>query len=266
MAQKMSKKQRKQEAARQRAEAEAAAIASPFPTWVNMLLLIGVSFFAGFVVAAFIFGQGPTKTTSSAANLFTHDEVQQTLAASVPLNAPGDIDHSTAHLTADGDPALGVKDAPVTIVEYSDFSCGFCARFYNDTLHQILNTYGDDVEFVYRDAPVLGSFEAAHAAECANVQGKFWEYHDYLFANRGSYDAQTFAAIAGTLGLDVDAFKICLDEDATIAEVQDDFDTAQTLGVSGTPSFTVNGELVVGAKPFAEFRAIIDAALEAADN
>lgn len=171
---------------------------------------------------------------------------------------------------ADDDSVKGNSDAVVTIVEFSDFQCTFCKRFYDNALGQIRSTYIDTgkVKFVYRDFP-LGFHQnaqiAAEAAECAGEQGKFWEYHDKIFDNSqsdgtGLYkdDLKQYAA---ELGLDAAAFNTCIDSGKYTQEVNDDFNDGSAAGVDGTPTFFINGTKIVGAQPFSNFQQIIDAEL-----
>ena len=174
-------------------------------------------------------------------------------------------------------PTKGSKDAKVTIVEFSDFECPYCARFFNQTLPQILSNYGDKVLFAFRNYPLSASThpyaeKAAEAGECANDQGTFWQYHDLLFKNQNSLAAlvqadatngvnQVIAKMkeyAGTLGLDTAKFNQCLDSGADKAKVDSDHkaltDALSKAGITSlvTPSFFINGKFVSGAKPFDE--------------
>jgi len=169
----------------------------------------------------------------------------------------------------------------VTIIEFSDFQCPFCLRFWNETLPQIKQEYEGKVRFVYRDFPLTSIHEwaqkAAEAAECADDQNKFWEYHDLIFANQSALNQQldteglsavltTFGGYASDLGLDTAAFNDCLDSGKYTSEVQKDVQDGQSYGVTGTPAFFINGQLVSGAQPFASFKTVIDAALEQAET
>lgn len=172
-----------------------------------------------------------------------------------------------AKLYDDSDPFLGNPEAPVTIVEFSDFQCPFCGRFFKTTEPQIIEKYvkTGKVKFVYRDFAFLGeeSQWAAEAAECANAQGKFWEYHDYLFnhqrgENEGAFSKANLKRFAGTAGLDMGAFNACFDSGKYTEEVRKDSSDGRALGVSGTPTNFINGIAVVGALPFEEFAKIIE--------
>lgn len=173
----------------------------------------------------------------------------------------------SANSLANDDPAMGAENAPVTIVEFSDFNCGYCGRFANETLKQITDTYGDNVRIVYRDLPIIGgqeSVDSAVAAECAADQGKFWEYHNLLFANTQARGREAYVGFATELGLDTNSFTACLDNPDTLEEVRLDFIDGQSLDITGTPHFIVNNRRVSGAQPFEVFQAIINAELEAA--
>jgi protein-disulfide isomerase len=166
----------------------------------------------------------------------------------------------TVAVDDDGDPFIGGADAPVEIIEFSDFQCPFCARVV-PTVKQIIDTYGDSVKIVFRDFPLSfhqNAQKSAEAAQCAHDQGKFWEYHDLLFANQNSLDTDSLKRYASELGLNTNQFDQCLDSGKYTQEVQEDFRDGQQAGVRGTPTFFINGQAVVGAKPFSEFKRVID--------
>lgn len=174
----------------------------------------------------------------------------------------------------DDDPVLGNADAPVTIVEFSDFQCPFCRSFYTDTYQQIKETYVNSgkAKIVYRDFPLEFHSAArisAIAAECADEQGAFWEYHDKLFDEQAksgngtvSYGSPELKQWAGEVGLDTGQFNGCLDSEKYGEEVDNDFEDGQRAGVSGTPSFVINGRLIIGAQPFVTFEEAIESALQ----
>ncbi len=167
---------------------------------------------------------------------------------------------------ADDDPAKGDPDAPVTIVEFSDFQCPYCRKFYQETLPLIEERYisTGKVRMVYRDFP-LGFHEyaqkAAEAGECADEQGKFWEYHDRLFQT-DDLSVDNLKKIAADIGLDAQQFNSCLDSGKYASEVQKDVSDGRKLGVSGTPTFFINGKKIVGAQPFSVFEREIEQALQ----
>ena len=161
----------------------------------------------------------------------------------------------------DGDP-----DAPVTLVEFGDYSCGYCGKFAQDTLPQIREKYvkSGQVKLAHINYPILGpgSMAAAQAAECAAHQGSFWEYSDLLYANQSSgFSPDNVLALAEELGLDTADFEQCLADTPDQASLENDFRLGQMLGVRGTPAFLINGRPVSGALPYEQFEQIIEAAL-----
>jgi protein-disulfide isomerase len=169
-------------------------------------------------------------------------------------------------VSVDDDAVKGDSDAPVTIIEFSDFECPFCTRFYQNTLSQIDEKYikTGKVKFVYRDFPLnihANAQKAGEAAECAGEQGKFWEMHDKLFDDGVSGGVDSFKQYASDLGLDTTKFNECLDSDKMASEVQKDFSDGSAAGVSGTPAFFINGIFISGAQPFEAFEQVIEAEL-----
>lgn len=161
-------------------------------------------------------------------------------------------------------PAKGSDKAPVTIIEFSDFQCSFCWKFWKGTLPRLEEEYikTGKVRFVYRHLAILGppSVEAAQAADCAAEQGKFWDYHDTLFASKGlfGFTARSLKRYARDLGLDGAAFDQCLDSGKYAKKVEGETGIGRLLGANGTPIFFINGLRLVGAHPFETFRGIID--------
>jgi protein-disulfide isomerase len=165
-------------------------------------------------------------------------------------------------------PAKGGKFAKVTIVEWSDFQCPFCGRVV-PTLKQIQDTYGDTVKLVFRHQPLPFHNNAKLAAEAsmaAHEQGKFWPYHDKLFANQQSLDRASLERYAQELGLDMGKFKAALDSGKFTKKVEEDSAQGMAVGANGTPTFFINGREFVGAQPFEAFKAVIDAEIKKADE
>jgi protein-disulfide isomerase len=157
-------------------------------------------------------------------------------------------------------PAFGPKDAKVTIVEWSDFECPFCSRV-GPTLKQIKETYPKDVRVVFRHQPLSFHANAKLAAEAsmaAHEQGKFWEYHDKLFANQRALDRASLEKYAQELGLNVGQFKAALDSGKFRAKVEADSSAGSAVGANGTPTFFINGREFVGAQPFDNFKKLIE--------
>jgi len=172
----------------------------------------------------------------------------------------GLVQGNTYKVSMDNDPFRGAADAPVTIIEFSDFHCAFCGRFAADTLDPLLKNYDGKVRLVYRDYPfqTSGSVVAALAGQCMNEQGKFWEFHDLTFKNQQALTREQFITYAQQLGVDVASFTTCLDSQKYMDKVKKDVADAQTLGVNGTPAFFVNGRFISGAQPYTVFASYID--------
>jgi len=165
----------------------------------------------------------------------------------------------------DDDAILGNKNAPVTLVEFSDYQCSFCVRFWQQTFPEIKKNYIDTgkVRFVYRDFPLAfheGAQIAAEAAECAREQKgdeAYFRMHDGIFSN-SAYDETSLINLATTLGYDI---KECLSLGTFTEEVQKDLSDGQALGIQGTPGFILNGKLISGAQPYSVFKEAIEAEL-----
>jgi len=163
-------------------------------------------------------------------------------------------------------PSQGPDTALVTIVEFSDYECGFCGKA-EPTIHKVLEEYGDKVRLVYRDYPLpnhTNAPKASEAAHCAGVQDKFWEMHGLLFQNQRALGIEALKGYATTIGVDSEQFVACLDSGEMKPVVIASMEEGEKLGVNGTPAFFVNGRLLSGAQPFARFKEVIDYELAAA--
>ena len=180
----------------------------------------------------------------------------------------GDLQNDAADRFAlvDDDPFLGDEDAPVVIVEFSDFFCSFCKRHFENTFTPLLENYGQHIRYVYRDFARLReeSTNASNAAQCAFEQGKFWEFHGALFANQPDLNRDFYLETAEANALDIDAFTACVDGGKYMDEVQLDGFDGQIAGVSGTPSFFINGQAISGAQHYSIFERMVQRALETA--
>jgi protein-disulfide isomerase len=160
----------------------------------------------------------------------------------------------------------GEMNAPVTLVEFGDFNCGYCARWAKETLPQINEKYiqTGQVRMAYVHYPILGadSMTAAQATECAAEQDSFWDYHNLLYANQGiGFTPANLAKLAGELGLDTSIFETCLENFTDMTSLENDVRLAQIMGVRGTPAFLINGVPLAGAYPYEEFERIIEGVL-----
>ena len=229
--------------------------------WILVLLLIISSFLIGVLVTKVTYLEKGV-TTSSAGNQALGDGLGQ-------QRPVGPVDVAVGHL-----PVLGDENAPVTIVEFSDFQCPFCKSLFDETLSQIKKEFIDSgkVKFYYRHYPLTSIHPnaqlAAEASECANDQGKFWDYHDLLFENQDEWAALTGTAVndkfgeyASGLGLNVSEFNDCLISGRFADAVNEDLNDGTAAGVDGTPGTFINGYLTVGAVPFEQFKTEIENAL-----
>jgi len=164
-------------------------------------------------------------------------------------------------VSTDDDPALGPEDAPITIVEFSDYQCPYCKQWHDQVFERLLTNYPGQIRFVYRDYPLPGHAEAlpaAEAANCAGEQGAYWLFHSALFSGKYTLSSGAYQQYALELGLDVEAFNECLNSHRYRDEVLADYQYGNDLGVSGTPFFFINGLPINGALPYEYFRQIID--------
>ena len=198
------------------------------------------------------------------------------LEKQLPANQP----NIPLEISADNDPIIGNPDAPITIIEFSDFQCPFCARFHIQTLPTIMEEYIEkgDVKLVFRDFPLQSihpnAVPASVAAECANEQGKFKEMYHMLFKKQKewsnletSYAIVSFNQYASEMQLDEEKFNLCLKNGKYIEEIQKDLNEGRTYGVTGTPGFFIGNEKIgfvelKGAQPFESFKKIINSQLD----
>jgi protein-disulfide isomerase len=182
------------------------------------------------------------------------DELKKKYKTTDNLKAP------TVQVATAGRPERGGAKAPVTIVEFSDYQCPFCKRG-EESVQKVFETYGDKVRIVFRDYPLPfhpQARPAAEAANCANDQGKFWEYNKTLFANQSALAEDNLKAYAKDLGLDTAKFDECFAKKAHSAAIDKDIADGGAAGVNGTPAFFINGRSLSGAQPFEKFKEVID--------
>lgn len=216
-----------------------------------------VSLLVGIVIGGVLFkGDGGLK--ESTLRIALREELARiNVAAAQPVN-----------YYADDDPFLGPADAPVVIVEFSDFLCSFCGRHFAQTLQPILQNYDGYVRYVYRDYPGVGGQYAvvsALGAQCANDQGRFWDFHNILFNNQQALATDNLENVligyARDLSLDVDVFTTCLQTQQHLSDIILDRSDGDAIGMRGTPGFLINGRFISGAQPYETFATLIDAEL-----
>ena len=160
-----------------------------------------------------------------------------------------------------GFPSIGPTDAPITIVEFSDYQCPYCRRWHTEVYQPLLNAYPGQIRFVYRHLPLTSihphAFPAAEAAMCAGDQNSYWQFHNKLFGSE-TLGENVYTQYAQELGLDVNAFETCVTDHKYQEAIQTDLDFAVNLGVRSTPTFFINGLAVVGAQPLDVFKQVID--------
>ena len=187
-------------------------------------------------------------------------------AGNAPTTAPG----TPVNISVGNLPVMGNANAKVKVVEFADFQCPFCEQWFKNVEPNLISDYvkTGKVAFYWRDYPFLGqeSTDAANAARCANEQGKFWDYHDYLYNHQGQENSGTFSKdnlkkFAADMGLNTTQFNSCVDSDKYAKDASQDLADGQKAGVNGTPTVFINGVPVVGAQPYAAFKSAIDAAL-----
>jgi len=211
-------------------------------------------------------------------SLFTHgfggNSSGTTGAAVAPTPTPTPTPSQLKVQIEDNDPVLGDADAPVTIVEFSDIQCPFCKRVVDGALTDFKNSEyfkNGEVNLVFKHFPLNSihpqAQKAGEAAECANRQGKFWEYHDVVFANQQALGIDSLKQYASQVGLNTATFNKCLDDGEAASEVSKETQQATSAGGQGTPYFVVinnkdkSTQAVSGAVPFAQFEAAISSVM-----
>ncbi|UCD99850.1 MAG: thioredoxin domain-containing protein [Chloroflexota bacterium] len=232
--------------------------------WHLYAFIMPLIFVVGLILGFFLRGWFPVPGLfNSASNEGTSSQQQSVVVPESNQNLPAETPQVVRYdVPVDDDPFLGSEDAPITIIEFSDYECPYCRQWHAEVYSQLLDTYGDQIRFVYRDFPLesihVNAKPAAEAANCANEQGFFWEYHDKLFSMDLELSPETYLEYANQLGMDEEAFQECFESGRYQQEVQSDFDFAANLGVRSTPTFFINGIAVVGAQPFEIFQQVIE--------
>jgi protein-disulfide isomerase len=237
-----------------------------FPVSIGLMgLVVGYALGGGLGGSTAVSGSTPTL---AAPVLPSAPTAPQPVPSVVPVAVAAD---------ADDDPFLGKANAPVTLIEFTDYQCPFCKRHFDQTFSQIKEQYVDTgkVKYVVRDFPLSfhqNASKASEATECADDQKKFWEMHDVIFQKQSEWSSATDAAdifkrYAAESGLNTGSFNDCLESGKYDAEVKKDFTDGSAAGISGTPGFLLigkngKGEQISGAQPFASFQAAFDRYLQ----
>lgn len=209
--------------------------------------LVVLAFFAGLLSGYALWGRGSA-------------------AAATPSNqaaaAPTQQAFRRYDIPTDGFPSIGPADAPITLVEFSDYQCPYCQRWYEQVYQPLMDAYPGKIRLVYRNLPLTQihpqAMSAAEAALCAGDQNAYWDFHNQLFENFDALGEDLYASLAADLGLDAAAFETCMSGRKHQAAIQSDMQFALELGVQSTPTFFINGLAVVGAQPLSVFQQVID--------
>jgi len=217
-------------------------------------IMVVFSFAVGILVGYVAWGRAPT--------------AQQVVAA--PAQAPAaqaagpeaNPAFTRYDIPTEGFPSLGPQDAEIVLVEFSDYQCPFCKRWYDEVYQQLLATYPGKIRLVYRNLPLTSihpdAMSAAVAGLCAGEQESFWQFHDKLFSNEYGLGRSAYTQYATDLELDTASFESCLDSGKFDQFIKEDMNFSLNLGVQSTPTFFINGLAVVGAQPLDVFKQVID--------
>ncbi len=238
--------------------------------------MIIATFFGGYTIGTMDNNSNSSVTAEELEEIISEMEIKTTQSSQVPTQQPTPRGTQLYKISIDDDPVKGDPNAPVTIIEFSDFQCPFCSRFYSQTLPLLEENYIDTgkIKLVFKDLPLDNLHPNARtthiAAECANEQGKFWEYHDILFEKQSQWQNlspsnldTTITNFAAGLGMQSTAFQACMKSQEIADEVNDDTLDAASYGATGTPTFFIGNEedgfiKLVGAQPFSAFQRVID--------
>ena len=220
-------------------------------------VLVVLAFAAGILVGYVSWGTGTAgepALSSQPASESSSLVVEAPLATQEPEYIRYEVFSEDAH-------ALGPEDAPITIVEFSDFQCPYCRRWHEEVYEPLLSSYPGQIRMVYRHLPLTSihpdAFSAAEASMCAGEQNAFWQYHEKLFSSE-TLGSEVYTQYAQELKLDVTAFEACMTEHKYQQVIQEDSDFAINLGIRSTPTFFINGLVIVGAQPLDVFKQEID--------
>jgi len=220
-------------------------------------VLLPLAFVAGLTFGYIFWGRGPAAVNQPSVVVVTQDVDQPAAQSAEPTPEFRRFD-----IPEDDDPVWGAQEAPITIIEFSDYECPYCRKWHVEVWPQLQATYGDQIRLVYRDFPLTSihpnATPAAAAANCAQEQDMYFPYSEKLFEMKLNLGKTTYQSYAEELGLEMDAFNECLESGRYLDEIEADYQFAAELGIRSTPTFFINGIPVVGAQPFDVFKNLID--------
>jgi protein-disulfide isomerase len=215
-----------------------------------------LTFFAGILVGYVVWGTGLLSQLGIGSGT-----AAQSNGPVVEAPVTAEPQYTRYSIPTDGSYFLGPADAPITIVEFSDYQCPFCRRWHDEVYEKLLAAYPGKIRFVYRNLPLTSihpdAQAAAEAAMCAGEQNVYWQYHDKLFSSE-ILGSGAYTQYAKELNLDMTAFQACITNQKYKDVIQADSDFALNLGVRSTPTFFINGLAIVGAQPLDVFKQVID--------
>jgi len=220
-------------------------------------VLLPLAFVAGLSLGYVFWGRSVQSQTDSANAPRASAQNQPAAPDQAPSGNPTRYDVPT-----DDDPSLGPADAPITMIEFSDYECPYCRKWHNEVFKPLMSNYAGKIRFVYRDFPLSSSHfnaqPAAEAANCAGEQNQYWEFADKMFASESGLGSEMYLQSAKELGLDLEKFSECVSSRRYEDEVTADYEYAANLGIRSTPTFFINGLALIGAQPYEVFQTVID--------
>lgn len=229
----------------------------------GFILFFALGLGVGYVLWGFPLATARSEVTQLRADIQASSSAASQGAAAVEAAADGEIQQVTRYpVVEDDDPVYGPDNAPITIIEFSDFECPYCKTWHDQVWTRLKELYPDQVRLVYRDFPLYSihpnAGPAANAANCANEEDQYWAFHELLFSGDQKLGTETYLNYAREIGLNIAAFEQCLSENRYEAEVTADYEYAVGIGIQSTPTFFVNGIALIGAQPFEVFQEVIE--------
>ena len=219
-------------------------------------VLTVLAFAVGILVGYVVWGYGSAESVNQ-----TTQTASQPSGAIAEAPVTAESQFVRYDIPSDGYPSIGPSDAPITIVEFSDYQCPYCRRWHDEVYQPLLAAYPGKIKLVYRHLPLTSihpdALSAAEAAMCAGEQDAYWLYHEMLFSGQ-SLGSSTYTQYAQALSLNMDAFNTCLTEQKYSTKIETDTNFAVDLGIRSTPTFFINGLAIVGAQPLDVFKQVID--------